>query len=923
MMQLPCYLWHISGPTLEVREVKELVLRQQSSVVIKIQWSKVLLMDSGHWVPYGQKVPALRSHLKEVSPIAEALLLDLWAPKDVAKNETVAYARVNATSVGFVMGELTECRLVVTPPKLWQSATTVTWFKGVSTYEQASRAVHEASEDLPLEEKLEDGLVWKRQTCMVIRVGSHDAKPTFGIAVPHKYMDRVQAATGGPAGQRWVLRGTSEHWVKSEVEEVVSMMQWNATVIGPLGQSGRIWVLRSGVKPKSMRVAIRKGFERLVLTLEEYRVKIPQSWASILRCSIKAQTPWSDENPEDEEEDEAGSRADCMAIEDEGLAEDEDNDVNDDDDVDDWGHDDGWPSWQEEWQEAQPCEVDHEGAADCEVEHGVEEDKRDWKTVKRKRRSTGSSESTELQVVRDALAASQHQMGQVHHLMDQLRAENAELKAQLVQLTQTFVQGHSLGEHKQQVTELPQSALVLPADITERTPQGEVITFVHWNQIQSGVMCPQPDCHEVISLRLPWHENQRAVAMLSWTRVSGEARQCFWRSLAMVLGQEDHKALKAQVLQHAAIEGDSYRARLNKTEDQWKQYLATAAGDIMATEIEAMLAAGALNRSVVVCDKQQEAIWLWTKAEHGKLEADSPIVLWLQHEHFWPGRGQALWSSFAMACDPIPFKGGRRRPKEWKIASLNGGGAGPVVNQLREWEQEHFWQPDVVAFQEHRLSASTSDSFVKKLRSIGYKAHLGPSLSGKGPRVCRAGVGVAVRKHVASSVEMVAEEVLQGRALAVHFQGLLPGGVKLLVVYLSVDASEQHRLEELAAISRWIGDFNEQPDFLRRAGWLEHVGGTIAVTENPTTVCGRWIDFFVGSVDVFSRHWAAVTEEAPVIKVHKPIMLSLAGLEPKAETIYAAVKQKQLPEDRPYGPVREVSTSLDVQKPPDIENKWL
>eukprot|EP00971_Amphidinium_carterae_P325931 6456493-Amphidinium_carterae.2 len=208
-------------------------VKTQSSVVIKIQWRKVLLQDKGHWVRHGQKVPALRSHLKEVCAIAETLLLDLWAPKDVAKNETVAYARVNGTSVGFVMRELTECRLVVTPPKTWQSATAVTSLPRSRLAEQCMRRLKACHLKRSSRTARYGGV--KRAWSSVLGTMMQSPRGTFGIAVPHKHMDTVQAATGGPSGQRWVLRGTSKHWIKSEVEDLISMMQWNATVIAPLG----------------------------------------------------------------------------------------------------------------------------------------------------------------------------------------------------------------------------------------------------------------------------------------------------------------------------------------------------------------------------------------------------------------------------------------------------------------------------------------------------------------------------------------------------------------------------------------------------------------------------------------------------------------------------------------------------------------
>eukprot|EP00971_Amphidinium_carterae_P101646 2011965-Amphidinium_carterae.1 len=315
-VQLPCYLWHIAGQPLEVQEVAELVLRTQSSAVLKVQWHKALLHDQGHWVPYGQKAVALRQHIKDVALAVEALLLDMWTTKDGGPKDTFAYVRVKTSAVGVVIAELTQARLAVTPPKSWQAHTVVTWMKGVSTYDLAAKTVFEATDGLR-ELPLADGLQWIPKASMVIRAGIGGGKPTFGVAVPREHAPRVQSVLGAPHGKRWVLRGTSRDWLQSEIEEVLASLKWSASVIGPLGQSGRVWILRSDQHPHRARVAVKK----VILTIDEFKVKgsrsddstavdvarAPQTWASILRCDVQAPLP------RDEEEADPGITAEDLA----------------------------------------------------------------------------------------------------------------------------------------------------------------------------------------------------------------------------------------------------------------------------------------------------------------------------------------------------------------------------------------------------------------------------------------------------------------------------------------------------------------------------------------------------------------------------------------------------------------------------------
>eukprot|EP00971_Amphidinium_carterae_P249332 4949227-Amphidinium_carterae.3 len=351
----------------------------------------------------------------------------------------------------------------------------------------------------------------------------------------------------------------------------------------------------------------------------------------------------------------------------------------------------------------------------------------------------------------------------------------------------------------------------------------------------------------------------------------------------------------------------------------------------MATELEVLMAARVLKRCIVLFDKTQQAVWCWTMAEQGQMRANHPLVLWLEDSLFWPGRGDARWSHYGMSCEPGGFEGGRTLPREWKLATLNGGGANPIRHQLQEWVEQGAWKPDILAFQEHRLGDLQQDGFTKQLKRLGYRSVLTPSLTGaNGGR--SAGVGVAIKTNIPFVREPLNEDFLHGRALALHVRGLTPGGFRVLVVYLQVGASEQHRLQELSAISRWLalqplpwcvlGDFNEQPQLLENAGWLEHIGGQSLCTSAPTTDAGSWIDYFVVSPELAAKHWNAQVEEAPLIKVHKPIMLSIAGHEAASEAVWVAVKAKPLPEDAPVGPVCQPDEMLDPMSVQGLEQQW-
>eukprot|EP00971_Amphidinium_carterae_P212545 4217986-Amphidinium_carterae.2 len=122
--------------------------------------------------------------------------------------------------------------------------------------------------------------------------------------------------------------------------------------------------------------------------------------------------------------------------------------------------------------------------------------------------------------------------------------------------------------------------------------------------------------------------------------------------------------LKRQVMQHASDHAEYYQARLRKTLEQWGTFMAKAAGSVMATEIEVLLVARTLQRCIVLFAMEQQAVWCWTIAEHGQLQADRPLVLWLEQSHFWPGTGHARWRPCGMSCEPSGVLGGRTAPRD-------------------------------------------------------------------------------------------------------------------------------------------------------------------------------------------------------------------------------------------------------------------
>eukprot|EP00971_Amphidinium_carterae_P148738 2949049-Amphidinium_carterae.2 len=932
----------------------------------------------------------------------------MWTTKDGGPKDTFAYVRVKTSAVGLAIAELTQARLAVTPPKSWQAHTVVTWLKGVTTFDLAAKTVFEATEGLR-DSPLAEGLQWIPKASLVIRAGATGSKPTFGIAVPQSYAHQVQSVLGAPHGQRWVLRGTSRDWLQTEIEEVLSSLQWSAAVVGPLGRSGRMWLLRSDHAPRKDRVAVKKGYEKVILTIDVYQAKgmraeevsptsvakAPQSWASILRCDVQAP------QPHDDEEDAAdnGTGIGIREHANRGASPALDPVLSDDDHVSDGGDMDcgaTWDQWDlEEWEDtalagppACPAQEPTAWSADRRIEREFDAD-RESAAVKRIKHSPEAAESPEQQLLKDALAASQLQMQQVHDMMEQLRTENESLKAQLMQLTQTLVQAHpqptspqhfpphsqqmvpAHGEgvslqqhqshqqqpqqphmlqqqqqpqqHQQQQQQQQQQQLIAqppqpplppassgPLTWTEITPQGEHLLFEPWETLQVQVRQQIPHASDIVTLRLPWTANQVAASALKWPHVSGQDMQCLWRSLAMLMGLE-YTDLKRQVMQHASDHAEYYQARLGKTPEQWNNFLTHAAGAVMATEIEVLLVARTFKRCVVLYDKEQQAVWCWTLAAHGHLNADRPLVLWLDHSHFWPGVGHARWSPYGMSCEPTGIRGGRTAPREWKLASINGGGASPVRRQLEEWVSQDSWVPDLLGFQEHRLEPHRKDTFVKSLRHLGYRTALSPCLTGAAGGNS-AGVGLALRSNIPFVTSEVSNDCLMGRALSVHVRGLTPGGFHILIVYLLVGASEHHRLAELAAIGRWIaqrtqpwcvmGDFNEDPNFLRNAGWLEHVGGQLMVPPTPTTSHGSYLDYLVTCPELAAKHWSVQVEHHSLVKVHKPVMLSIAGHEAEVESVWVAIKAKQLPEDVPIGPLQLAPAPVALDSTHAIEQQW-
>ena len=261
----------------------------------------------------------------------------------------------------------------------------------------------------------------------------------------------------------------------------------------------------------------------------------------------------------------------------------------------------------------------------------------------------------------------------------------------------------------------------------------------------------------------------------------------------------------------------------------------------------------------------------------------------------------------------FPGEGPARRHRPWRILSMNctvwSSGAIALQQQAKA---------DVALIQEHHLSNNLANEEAWS-RKAGWKMKLSPArCTGEGGT--EGGVGIATLPHFGLSSIHQHDKWLAGhrhRAAAMHFGGVLKGGIMVLSTYLqhSVGMSPEN-WSTLLAIGETVramdrpfvigGDFNMSPEELERSGWVQAIGGTIVRSGQWTCryrkedTEGNELDYFV--VDSSLAPWAKChpTDDL-AIRPHRGVYLDLAI--PKGQDFgFRMLKHpKGFPNERPIG----------------------
>eukprot|EP00972_Heterocapsa_arctica_P088816 13098096-Heterocapsa_arctica.AAC.1 len=146
---------------------------------------------------------------------------------------------------------------------------------------------------------------------------------------------------------------------------------------------------------------------------------------------------------------------------------------------------------------------------------------------------------------------------------------------------------------------------------------------------------------------------------------------------------------------------------------------------------------------------------------------------------------------------------------------------------------------DIITLQETRLFGTDQ---LGRARAWANKANLlfyFRAAVKTGPGILGTSAGVAVGARSCIPTKPFKNEELFGHGgilVAVHVEGLLPGGFTIMSVYMkdgiglagiNLDIMESIGRFTMLLNTPWIlaGDWNMEPDIIRAAGWLHQFGG--------------------------------------------------------------------------------------------------